>query len=83
MLIILLHYHKCVVSDESIIDRSDDSATLGFVSKVNTYSTVNPYSKALDSATLGFVRVVVKGNAQNGLVVRLPFSSLFNTTCHM
>ena len=50
VLLILIHYHKCVVSDESITYRSDDSATSDSVSKVNTYFTVNPYSKALGNA---------------------------------
>lgn len=50
VLLILIHYHKCVVSDESITDRSDDSASTEPVSKVNTYFTVNPYSKALENA---------------------------------
>ena len=50
VLLILIHYHKCVVSDESITDRSDESATSDSVSKVNTYFTVNPYSKALENA---------------------------------
>ncbi|XWS53918.1 hypothetical protein CRYUN_Cryun10bG0041700 [Craigia yunnanensis] len=79
VLLILIHYHKCVVSDESIADRSDDSATSDSVSKVNTYFTVNPYSKALENARdIEFDRFDVEGNAQNGPVVRLPFASLFD-----
>ncbi|XP_007034867.2 PREDICTED: dymeclin [Theobroma cacao] len=80
VLLILIHYHKCVVSDESITDRSDDSAASDSVSKVNTYFTVNPYSKALENARdIEFDRLDVEGNAQNGPVVRLPFASLFDT----
>ncbi|XWS13717.1 hypothetical protein CRYUN_Cryun36dG0061800 [Craigia yunnanensis] len=80
VLLILIHYHKCVVSDESITDRSDDSATSDSVSKVNTYFTVNPYSKALGNARdIEFDHVDVEANAQNGPVVRLPFASLFDT----
>ncbi|OMO54684.1 Dymeclin [Corchorus capsularis] len=80
VLLILIHYHKCVVSDESITDRSDDSAISDSVSKVNTYFTVNPYSKALENARdVEFDRLDVEGNAQNGPVVRLPFASLFDT----
>ncbi|XP_022748791.1 dymeclin-like, partial [Durio zibethinus] len=80
VLLILNHYHKCVVTDESITDRSDDSFTSDSVSKVNTYFTVNPYSKALENARdIEFNCVDVEGNAQNGPVVRLPFASLFDT----
>ncbi|MBA0857451.1 hypothetical protein Goshw_012698 [Gossypium schwendimanii] len=92
VLLVLIHYHKCVVSDESITDRSDDSASTDPVSKVNTYFTVNPYSKALENARdieygigecvrilLAVDRANIEGNAQNGPVVRLPFASLFDT----
>ncbi|XP_021291111.1 dymeclin isoform X1 [Herrania umbratica] len=80
VLLILIHYHKCVVSDESITDRSDDSATSDSVSKVNTYFIANPYSKALENARdIEFDRLDVEGNAQNGPAVRLPFASLFDT----
>ncbi|KAK8511106.1 hypothetical protein V6N13_013518 [Hibiscus sabdariffa] len=79
VLLILIHYHKCVVSDGLITDRSD-SATSDTVSKVNTYFTVNPYSKALENARdIEFDRADIEGNAQNGPVVRLPFASLFDT----
>ncbi|GMI95964.1 hypothetical protein like AT1G04200 [Hibiscus trionum] len=80
VLLILIHYHKCVASDGSITDRSDDSAISDTVSKVNTYFTVNPYSKALENARdIEFDRADVEGNAQNGPAVRLPFASLFDT----
>ncbi|KAK8684725.1 hypothetical protein V6N13_040741 [Hibiscus sabdariffa] len=80
VLLILIHYHKCVASDGSITDRSDDSATSDTVSKVNTYFTVNPYSKALENARdIEFDRADLEGNAQNGPAVRLPFASLFDT----
>ncbi|GMI71965.1 hypothetical protein like AT1G04200 [Hibiscus trionum] len=80
VLLILIHYHKCVVSDGLITDTSNDSATSDTVSKVNTYFTVNPYSKALENARdIEFDRADIEGNAQNGPVVRLPFASLFDT----
>ncbi|KAK8709638.1 hypothetical protein V6N13_060651 [Hibiscus sabdariffa] len=80
VLLTLIHYHKCVVSDGSITARSDDSATSDTVSKVNTYFTVNPYSKALENARdIEFDRADIEGNTQNGPVVRLPFASLFDT----
>ncbi|XVF63046.1 hypothetical protein PTKIN_Ptkin09bG0057200 [Pterospermum kingtungense] len=80
VLLILIHYHRCVVSDESVTDRSDDSAISDSVSKVSTYFTVNPYSKALGNARdIEFDRVDIEGNAQNEPVVRLPFASLFDT----
>ncbi|XVF66613.1 hypothetical protein PTKIN_Ptkin10aG0051100 [Pterospermum kingtungense] len=80
VLLILIHYHKCVASDERIIDRSDDNATSNSVSKINTYFTVNPFSKALENARdVEFDRIDVERNAQNGPVVRIPFASLFDT----
>lgn len=50
VLLILNYYHKCIVGEESITDRSDDSATSDSRSKVNTYFSDNPYCKALENA---------------------------------
>ncbi|KAE8717627.1 Chlorophyllase 1 family protein [Hibiscus syriacus] len=56
-----------------LFDRNDDSATSDTVSIVNTYFTINPYSKALENARdIEFDRADIEGNAQNGPVVRLP-----------
>lgn len=48
VLLILKYYHKCIVGDESVADRSDDRAAVD--SQVNTYFSENPYCKALENA---------------------------------
>lgn len=50
VLLILVHYQKCLVSDVSVTDRSDDGAGLDSVSKDTAYFSDNPYSKALGNA---------------------------------
>nr|XP_034930839.1 dymeclin isoform X1 [Populus alba] len=80
VLLILNYYHKCVVGDESLTDRSDDSATSDSLSKGKTYFSDNPYCKALGNARdIEFDRVDIEGNAHSGSHVRLPFASLFDT----
>ncbi|KAK9288143.1 hypothetical protein L1049_016591 [Liquidambar formosana] len=80
VLLILIHYRKCVVGDESITDQSDDSTTSDSLLKENTYFSVNPFCKALENARdIEFDRVDIEGNAHNGPLVRLPFASLFDT----
>lgn len=49
VLLILLHYRKCVVGDEFITDRSDDSASSDFLKQKSCFSE-NPYRKALENA---------------------------------
>ncbi|CAL5392764.1 unnamed protein product [Camellia sinensis] len=79
VLLTLIHYRKCVL-DESVKDKSDDSATSEFVLKENTYFSENPYCKALENARdIEIDRVDIKGNAHSGPLVRLPFASLFDT----
>ncbi|KAI6693314.1 hypothetical protein NL676_021024 [Syzygium grande] len=81
VLLVLIHYRKCLLVDESITDRSDDSATTDTLSKENTYLCDNPYCKALENARdVEFDRSVdVEGNAFDGPLVRIPFASLFDT----
>lgn len=50
VLLVLIHYRKCAPSDESITDRSDDSATSDSLSKSNELFADNPYCKALETA---------------------------------
>ncbi|KAH9764814.1 Dymeclin [Citrus sinensis] len=80
VLLVLIHYHKCVENDESITDRSDDSATSDSLAKSSTHFTVNPYCNALENARdIEFGHMDLEGNAHSGPVVRLPFASLFDT----
>jgi hypothetical protein len=51
VLLVLIHYHKCVVSNESVTQRIVDSATSDSLLKENTYFSDNPYCKALEKAT--------------------------------
>ncbi|OAY55692.1 dymeclin [Manihot esculenta] len=80
VLLILNYYHKCIVGDEPVTDRSDDSAASDSIPKANTYFSDNPYCKALESARdIELDRVDIEGNPHNGSLVRLPFASLFDT----
>ncbi|KAF3957893.1 hypothetical protein CMV_017140 [Castanea mollissima] len=80
VLLVLIHFHKCVVNNESMTDRSIDSATSDSLLKENTYFSDNPYCKALQNATdFEFDRIDVEGNAHSGPLVRLPFAALFDT----
>lgn len=80
VLLILIHYRKCILVDESIADRRSGSATSDSLSKENTYFSENPYCKALENARdIEFDRVDIEGNAHSGPLVRLPFASLFDT----
>lgn len=51
VLLVLIHYHKCVVSNESMTERIVDNATSDSLLKENTYFSDNPYCKALENAT--------------------------------
>lgn len=80
VLLVLIHYHKCVVSKEAMTDRSVDSAMSDSLPKENTYFSDNPYCNALENATdFEFDRMDVEGNTHSGPIVRLPFASLFDT----
>ncbi|XP_038970237.1 dymeclin [Phoenix dactylifera] len=80
VLLILIHYRKCVAVDESIAKNDVEHADSGTYSKGNSFFYDNPYCKALENARdIEFDRVDIEGNAQNGPLVRLPFASLFDT----
>uniref|UniRef100_A0A1J3GUI3 Dymeclin n=1 Tax=Noccaea caerulescens TaxID=107243 RepID=A0A1J3GUI3_NOCCA len=80
VLLILTNYHKAIMSDESMTDKSDDSATSESVSKVHLFSSGNTFRKALANARdVEFDRSDVEGNANPGPHVRIPFASLFDT----
>ncbi|MED6108086.1 hypothetical protein PIB30_020182 [Stylosanthes scabra] len=71
VLLVLIHHHKCVVSE-------DYSATEN--NKETQYFSDNPYCKALEHAVdCELDRVDVEGNAHCGQLVKLPFASLFDT----
>ncbi|XP_062020708.1 uncharacterized protein LOC133737102 [Rosa rugosa] len=65
VLLILTHYHKCVVGNEPITDKSNDTTTSNSLLKGSRYFSDNPYSKALEHAMdVEFDRVDTEGNAQ-------------------
>ncbi|XP_039130514.1 dymeclin [Dioscorea cayenensis subsp. rotundata] len=79
LLLILVHYRKCVIEDASIT-KTNVEAIGGNSYMKETYFCENPYCKALNSVRdVEFDRVDIEGNAQSGPVVRLPFASLFDT----
>ncbi|XP_031396635.1 dymeclin [Punica granatum] len=81
VLLVLIHYCKCVLREEAMTEKSDDTATSDSLLKETTYLCDNPYCKALENARdIEFDRVVdVEGNACHGPLVKLPFASLFDT----
>lgn len=80
VLLILIHYHKCVVGNEFITEKSDDTAASDSNLKQTTCFSDNPYCKAIENATdVEFDRLDTEGNAHTGPVLRLPFASLFDT----
>ncbi|KAJ6816971.1 dymeclin isoform X2 [Iris pallida] len=80
VLLILIHYRKCVAMNESIADNSSEEVDSIYYSKEKAYFHDNPYCKALENALdVEFNRVDIEGNTQNGPVVRLPYASLFDT----
>lgn len=77
ILLILVHYRKCLGVDHSK-DKVDYSSP-DLLPKEQPFFE-NPYCKALENARdVEFDRVDVEGNAPSCLVVRLPFASLFDT----
>lgn len=80
VLLILIHYRKCVLGDEFITDKSDGTAASDSNLKLTTCFSVNPYCKVVENTTdVEFDRLDTEGNAHNGPVLRLPFASLFDT----
>ncbi|KAI4317895.1 hypothetical protein L6164_025724 [Bauhinia variegata] len=79
-LLILIHYHKCVMSENYAARVNNISAASDSPLKENTYFSHNPYCKALENATdLELDPVDVEGNMHNGPHVKLPFALLFDT----
>ncbi|KAK1265782.1 hypothetical protein QJS04_geneDACA023212 [Acorus gramineus] len=80
VLLILIHYRKCIMVDDSIVNNGVENADPNTFIKENSYFSDNPYCKALENARdIDFDRVDVEGNPQCGPLVRLPFASLFDT----
>lgn len=83
VLLILIHYRKCLVSNESVAS-GDNNVSSDSLLKENATFYDNPYCKALENASdVEFDRVDTDGSAHNGPFVRLPFALLFDTfgTC--
>ncbi|WJX14670.1 hypothetical protein P8452_04892 [Trifolium repens] len=84
VLLVLIHYHKCAVSEDySAIENNKSSASDSLL-KENPHFSDNPYCKALEHAIdCELDRVDVEGNAHSGQHIKLPFASLFDTlgTC--
>ncbi|KAM6545507.1 hypothetical protein CsatB_026243 [Cannabis sativa] len=80
ILLILIHYRKCILGDEFIVDKSDDTTASDTNLKQNSCFSENPFCKALENATdVEFDRLDTEANVPNGPVLRLPFASLFDT----
>ncbi|KAJ7954834.1 dymeclin [Quillaja saponaria] len=80
VLLILIHYHKCLVSNEYKTNENQDSTTSDSLFKENIYFSENPYYKALANATdFELDRVDIEGTVHGGPHVKLPFASLFDT----
>ncbi|XP_020273401.1 dymeclin isoform X4 [Asparagus officinalis] len=80
VLLILIHYRKCVKVDMSTANNNLEDVDSRTYLKENSVFYDNPYCKALENARdIEFDRVDIEGNAQNGPLVRLPFASLFDT----
>lgn len=74
ILLILVHFRKCVAMDEPISVKNDGNAPS------KTYFCENPFCKALENARdVEFDRLDVEGNAHSGPLVRVPFASLYDT----
>ncbi|KAL5222506.1 hypothetical protein ABZP36_027219 [Zizania latifolia] len=84
VLLILIHYRKCITMSESIPSNNVYTSDLNTNIKDAPNFHDNPYYKALNNAKdIQYDRADVEGNAQNGLIVRLSFASLFDAlgTC--
>ncbi|KAK4383343.1 Dymeclin [Sesamum angolense] len=78
VLLILCHYHKSI-SVDNVKDKSHNSSSES-LPKEETYFSENPFCRAVENVRdIEFNRVDIEGNARNGLLVRLPFASLFDT----
>ncbi|KAG4998322.1 hypothetical protein JHK82_029106 [Glycine max] len=77
VLLVLVHYHKCLVSEDYANHKSSTSDSL---LKENPHFSDNPYCKALEHAIdCELDRVDIEGNAHSAPHIKLPFASLFDT----
>ncbi|KRG94388.1 hypothetical protein GLYMA_19G081300v4, partial [Glycine max] len=51
VLLVLIHYHKCLVSEGYSVLKNQVSASSDSLPKENTYFSNNPYCRALERAT--------------------------------
>ncbi|XP_074307211.1 uncharacterized protein LOC141642331 [Silene latifolia] len=79
LLLILVHFRKCIVVHDPFKGQKDDKAASDVPEK-KTHFSENPYNMALENARdVEFDRTDVEGNAHCGPLVRLPFASLYDT----
>ncbi|QCE08291.1 dymeclin [Vigna unguiculata] len=77
VLLVLVHYHKCVMSDDYA---NNKSSTSDFLLKENSHFSENPYCKALEHAIdCELDRLDIEGNAHSAQNIKLPFALLFDT----
>ncbi|KAL2948696.1 hypothetical protein AAZX31_20G138400 [Glycine max] len=77
VLLVLVHYHKCLVSEDYANHKSSTSDSL---LKENPHFSDNPYCKALEHAIdCELDRVDIEGYAHSARHIKLPFASLFDT----
>ncbi|WVY96118.1 hypothetical protein V8G54_028269 [Vigna mungo] len=77
VLLVLVHYHKCVMSEDYA---NNKSSTSDFLLKENSHFSENPYCKALEHAIdCELDRVDIEGNAHSAQHIKLPFALLFDT----
>ncbi|RDX91337.1 Dymeclin, partial [Mucuna pruriens] len=80
VLLILIHYHKCVVSEGYSVIENHISSSSDSLPKENSYFSDNPYCKALKQATdCELDREDIEGIAHSDGHVKLPFAPLFDT----
>ncbi|AQL00133.1 dyggve-melchior-clausen syndrome protein [Zea mays] len=79
VLLIMIHYRKCISTNESIPTNNVYTMDSNTNDKDAPVFHDNPYCKALNSAKdIQYDRADVEGNAQDRPVVRLSFASLFD-----
>ncbi|KAK9725534.1 hypothetical protein RND81_05G151400 [Saponaria officinalis] len=80
VLLVLVHFRKCIVADDSFNGKVDDIAASDTLREKKSFYYDNPYCKALENARdVEFDRADVEGNAHCEPLVRVPFASLYDT----
>ncbi|KAL8048019.1 hypothetical protein ABFS82_07G036900 [Erythranthe guttata] len=78
VLLITSYYHKCILVDY-VKDKSHNSSPETLL-KEETYFSENPFRKALQNVQdIEFDHNDIEGNAHSGPVIRLPFTSIYDT----